>query len=230
MGERRMESKEVKDAVLSLGADVVGVASVDRFHDAPRGFKPTDIYADARSVIVYGMRIPATSMFAASPVPYTFVNDCMKGVVDNLSLRLALWLEERGLGAVTIPSDDPYEHWEPERSYGRAILSLRHAGRLAGLGFLGRSTLLINEKYGSLLQIGAVLIDEDMDEDVIVDDECPARCRLCIDNCPARALDGKTVDQKLCRPLSNLKNLKGYTIKKCNVCRRVCPLALGTGK
>lgn len=221
-----MKGKEIKETVQNLGADIVGIASVDRFQDAPQGFKPTDIYADAKSVVCYGVRIPATPLRAASPVPYTLVNDFMAGVVDNLSIRLSSWLEDKGLGAVMIPSDDPYEHWEPERLYGRAILSLRHAAQLAGLGFLGRNTLLINEKCGNMLQLGAVLINKEEEPDTIVDGQCPADCSLCIDNCPAKALDGATVNQKLCRPLSNHVNEKGYTIKRCNTCRQVCPLAL----
>lgn len=58
-------------------------------------------------------------------------------------MEVSLRLEKQGIGAVPIPSSDPYEHWEPERLHGRAILSLRHAGYLAGLGVLGKNTLLI---------------------------------------------------------------------------------------
>jgi epoxyqueuosine reductase len=221
-----MVSNQIKKKVRELGADVVGIASVDRFGDAPQGFRPADIYADAKSVVCYGVRIPVTPLRAASPVPYTLVNDFMASVVDNLSIRLSLWLEDQGIGVVMIPSDDPYEHWDAQRMYGRAILSLRHAGWLAGLGFLGRSTLLINEEYGNMIQLGAILINEEVEPDTIVEGQCPADCSMCIDNCPVNALDGKTVNQQLCRPLSNYVNEKGYTIKKCNICRSVCPLAL----
>jgi epoxyqueuosine reductase len=37
------------------------------------------------------------------------------------------------------------------------------------------------------------------------------------------ALDGQTVDQKLCKPLSNYINEKGYNPKKCYLCRKICP-------
>jgi epoxyqueuosine reductase len=222
-----MVSDQIKEKVRGLGADIVGIAPVGRFADAPQGFKPQDIFADARSVIVYAKRVPATTLAAQSPIPYTLVNSFMTNIVDNLSIELSLWLEDQGAGAVMIPSDDPYEHWEPERSYGRAILSLRHAGWLAGLGFLGRSTLLINEKYGNMIQLGAMLTDNELEPDALTDGVCPEDCRLCIENCPPSALDGKTVNQKLCRPISNHVNEKGFTIKKCNTCRSVCPLALG---
>ncbi|MGB2698068.1 MAG: hypothetical protein WBD28_09475 [Candidatus Zixiibacteriota bacterium] len=137
-------------------------------------------------------------------------------------------MENYGIKAVLIPTDDPYEHWEPERSYGRAILSLRHAGHLAGLGVLGRNTLLLNKDYGNMVQIGAVLVDIELQEDPIATYEgCPPDCSICIDSCPQGALDGKTVNQQLCRPLSNYITEKGYILKRCNLCRRVCPYNVG---
>jgi epoxyqueuosine reductase QueG len=133
-----------------------------------------------------------------------------------------------GIEAVPIPSDEPYEHWEHERSYGRAVLSLRHAGHLAGLGVLGRNTLLMNEDYGNMVWLGAILIDIELEGDPLADYEgCPPHCDICIDTCPAGALDGKTVTQELCRPAMFHRTGKGHMLYKCYLCRRVCPYALG---
>ena len=222
------DSKTLKEIVKTLGADLCGIASAERFSKAPEGFRPTDIYKDCRSVVVFAKRLPTESLFIANCVPYTHESDTMMLEVDRLGLELILRLEEYGIKSVLIPSDDPYEHWEPERSYGRAILSLRHAGHLAGLGVLGRNTLLINKDYGNMVQIGAVLVDIELEEDSIATYEgCAPDCSICIDSCPPGALDGKTVDQKLCRPLSNYRTEKGYILKRCNLCRRVCPVSLG---
>lgn len=66
--------------------------------------------------------------------------------------------------------------------------------------------------------------------DEMIDTVCPEDCGLCLKNCPANALDGKTVNQKKCRPVSNFVNKKGYVLKKCNICRRICPRAKGTAQ
>jgi epoxyqueuosine reductase QueG len=148
--------------------------------------------------------------------------------VDRIGMGLCLVLEEAGISAVPIPSTDPYEHWEPERQHGQGILSMRHAGHLAGLGVLGKNTLLINDRYGNMIKIGAVLTDIELEPDPIATYEgCLPDCRLCLDSCPQEALDGNTVNQKLCRPVSNFVSEKGYTLEKCNICRRVCPHCLG---
>jgi epoxyqueuosine reductase QueG len=129
---------------------------------------------------------------------------------------------------VPIPSDDPSEYWEAANKYARGILSLRHAGHFAGLGILGKNTLLTNEKYGNMIQIGAILVDTKLESDAIAEYKgCLEKCSLCIDSCPQKAIDGTTVNQKLCRKLSIVVTERGFVLKKCNLCRKVCPTCLG---
>ena len=79
-----------------------------------------------------------------------------------------------------------------------------------------------------MIQIGALLTDVKYESDPLADYEaCPPKCRICLDNCPQQALTGETVIQKACRPLSNFRTEKGYTIKKCWECRKNCPRVLG---
>lgn len=223
-----IDSRRVKEIIKTLGADLCGIGPAERFSKAPKGFHPTDIYEDCKSVVVFAKKVPAGPLNISSCVPYTHVNNIMMQEVDRLGMGVSLRLEENEIGGVLIPSDDPYEHWEAERSYGRAILSLRHAGHLAGLGVLGRNTLLLNKDYGNMVQIGAVLVDIELQEDPIATYEgCPPDCTICIDSCPQGALDGKIVNQLLCRPLSNHRTEKGYILKKCNLCRSLCPYCAG---
>lgn len=223
-----LKAAEIKKKAYALGADLCGIASVERFAEAPPGFRPTDIYANCRAVIVLAMKLPGDALFAENCVPYTRINQLMTDETDRLGIRMALELEQLGLKAVPVPSDDPYEYWDASRGYGRAILSMRHAAYMAGLGVLGKNTLLINETYGNMIQIGAVLTDAALQADPLASYEgCLENCTLCIDACPQNALDGVTVDQQLCRPLSNFSTNKGFILKKCNLCRRLCPHALG---
>ena len=208
--------------------DLCGIAPIERFEGAPPGFRPADIYADCRSVLVFAKRLPRTALRAENCVAYSHVNAVVNVEVDLMAVELSRRFEDEGVRAVPIPSDDPYEHWEPDRLYGRAILSLRHAGELAGLGRMGRNTLLINEKFGNMIQIGAVLLDTELAGDPLASyDVCPPGCSLCMDACPVGALDGGSVVQELCRSLACHRNERGFILKKCNKCRSVCPHALG---
>jgi epoxyqueuosine reductase QueG len=223
-----VETELIKKMAYDLGADLCGVASVEGFSAAPKGFNPRDIYSQTKSVLVFAKRVPRETLFAESCIPYTHVNTLVTQEVDRLAFTLSLHLEDRGIANVMVPSDDPYEHWDSAEHYGRAILSLRHAGYTAGLGRLGKNTLLINEKYGNMIQIGALLIAEALDQDEMAYYEvCPEACSICLQSCPTNALDGTTVKQKACRPLSVHKTEKGYVLKKCWECRKVCPNVLG---
>jgi hypothetical protein len=42
---------------------------------------------------------------------------------------------------------EPYEYWDDKIPEGKGIISLRHAGELAGVGKIGKNNLLINTTY-----------------------------------------------------------------------------------
>lgn len=224
-----MISKDkIREIAFLNGIDLFGIAPVERFSMAPKGFHPKDVYSKTESVLVFAIQIPTESLFAENPVPFTHMNHLAMQKMDSITYNLSMALEKEGLKNVLIPTDDPYLYWDGENQEGRAILSLRHIGMMAGLGKLGRNNLLINNQYGSMIQIGALLTPEKIESDPLADYEvCPPKCRICLNSCPQQALTGETVIQKLCRPISNFRTEKGYTIKKCFECRKRCPHNMG---
>jgi len=50
-------TKNVVDKLLEWGADLVGVAPVERFSQAPEGHKPTDFMPECKSVISIGLHL-----------------------------------------------------------------------------------------------------------------------------------------------------------------------------
>lgn len=226
-----MEANEVKAQMMRLGARECGIAPVERFAGAPAGFRPTDIFPACRSVLVFLRDIPPIPAQLENPVPYTHAAYQLYGELDRLGMELCRVMEREGIHAVPVPSDTPYLHWEEERRHGMGILSLRHAAVQAGLGFLGRNTLLISPRWGNMVYIGAVLTDADWPGGpVMATSGCPSRCRRCLDGCPVRALDGTTVNQSLCRRHSFFKTPRGFDLYACCRCRAVCPLLTGGGR
>ena len=224
-----MLSKEkIKNIAFENGADLFGVASVDRFDNAPMGFHPKDVYSKVESIIAFAIRIPTESLYAESPIPYTHVNMLATSKVDAITYGISSDLDRLGVKNVVVPSDNPYLSWDNINQVGKGIISLRHAGYLAGLGKLGKNNLLINKDFGNMIQIGALLTSIKYESDPLADYEvCPLGCTICLDICPQFALDGETVIQKYCRPLSNYESQKGFIIKKCFECRKNCPHVFG---
>jgi len=220
-----MDSNYIKELVYSLGADVCGVAGVERFEDAPRGFRPVDIYPEAKCVISFGKHFSKSLFEAATNAPYTFVKYKLSAMLDDIAIQLMFSLESQGYKVIPIPTDEPYDYWDSENRTGRGILSLKHAAQAAGIGYIGKNTLLINEKYGNRLYLGAVIVDAELAADELVRNLCPPNCTLCLQACPQSALDGVTVNQKKCREACATSTPGGGFVYSCNTCRTACPFS-----
>jgi len=218
---------EIKKIFMRLGCDICGVANVDRFDDAPKGFHPRDIYDECKSVIVFGKAIPIGITKVDPRIIYQHYNNIGPMILDRIAYEAALEIEKNYGCAVPIPSDGPYEYWDEEKSEGRGLLSMKHAAVKAGIGTLGKNTMLLNSQFGSMLNIGAVLTNLDLPSDPLAEEVCIKNCRKCLDSCPAGALDGRHVNQSLCRRNTYGKNARGFDVVNCNQCRIVCPMAYG---
>jgi epoxyqueuosine reductase len=227
MNMKMKNSVMIKGLAHDLGADLCGIAPVERFENAPSGFHPYDIYPGTKSVIVIAKREIESTLHTKSPVPYTFSTEIALQKVFSITIDLVYEIEKAGFYAVPVPSE-PYEYWDESTMTGRGILSLKHAGHLAGLGALGRNTLLVNQKYGNLIRLGAILTNANLEGDSIqVFNLCSDSCNLCIKNCPVDAINCNHVNQSRCRTNSNTVNKKGYSLYTCNNCRKVCPNRAG---
>ena len=139
-------------------------------------------------------------------------------------------LEKRMIVAVPVPSV-PYDYWDEQELTGKGILSMRHAGYLAGLGVMGRNSLLYHYEYGNLIKLGALLVNTEIEPDPVQTFTfCSDSCNLCVDSCPVNAISNSSVNQKKCRPNSEKKNKRGVEITVCHTCRSVCPYRAGIKK
>lgn len=108
----------------------------------------------------------------------------------------------------------------------------RLAAKLAGIGFIGKNQLLINEDYGSYLFLGIVFIDLPIlkTHTLEVEDSC-GTCTRCIDACPTGALFEGGYDVTRCmsaynqskRPLSDTEIEANSSLFGCDICQIVCP-------
>lgn len=220
-----MNSNYIKNLAYSFGADVCGIGSVDRFKNAPSGFHPLDIYPEAKTVISIGKHF-STSLFEANTkAPYTFVKNKIAQLLDDIAIKLTFNIEAQGYKAIPIPTDEPYDYWDSENICGRGILSLKHAAEACGVGYIGKSTLLINEKYGNRLYLGAVITNIELSSDALISKLCSESCEICLKSCPQSALDGITINQKKCRQVCMTSTPGGGPVYSCYACRKECPFS-----
>ena len=102
----------------------------------------------------------------------------------------------------------------------------------AGFGWIGRQSLLVNPKFGSMMHLGELVIDAEVDEyDTPMEGVGCGSCRRCVEACPNGAiLDNRTIDTRRCISCRTIEReqegdelpLHGW-IFGCDICQSVCP-------
>jgi len=111
----------------------------------------------------------------------------------------------------------------------RGAISAKHSAVAAGLGWIGKNTLLVTPEYGNMVWLSSVLIDTELEPDPMLSEcLCKDDCSLCIVNCPVNALGNPEMNQSACSSFA-FHEVEGddWTIK-CYKCRTICPYCYGS--
>lgn len=220
-----IDSKQVKNLAISLGADLCGIADVKSFSEAPKGFHPTDVLPSCKSVISFACRFPAGTLFCNSPIPYTRVRNSITAKMDAIALDLCIELEKHQILSVPIPTNESL--WDNDTERYRSIISLKHAAQAAGLGTIGRHSLLITPEFGSMVWLGAVLCCQGLEPDEQKEPICDL-CQRCVEICPVNALEQQEINQLKCWEYAFGNDDKRQVWRiACHRCRDICPYNLG---
>ncbi len=104
-----------------------------------------------------------------------------------------------------------------------------HCAVAAGLGRIGRNTLVMTPEYGNMVWLNAILTDAEMEADeVMTGDPCPDGCSVCVDICPVKALGQPEMNQQACSAYAFHTDPGEEFVFKCHLCRTQCPLCLGS--
>lgn len=202
-----MNSKSVKEAARRFGADLVGIASADRFSTLPAEQNPRSIFPQAECVIVIARRIPRGSLRtlenggdsgnAFSNFGFYYLED---QYLSKSTYDLTIWMEANHFEAVPIFGYDaeaaskhvlasPVSEKKPAPN---VYVNVHFAAQAAGLGEVGKNGLFLTPEFGPLQRFALLLTDAKLECDSEISPGFCRDCKACADGCPAGALGPET--------------------------------------
>lgn len=110
----------------------------------------------------------------------------------------------------------------------------RPLAKAAGLGWIGKNSLLISKDFGSYVFIGELIIDFELNYDTPFTSDYCGNCTRCIDACPTNAIVfPRTIDARKCISYHTIENKDDIPLSiqgklqnqlfGCDICQDVCP-------
>ncbi len=204
-------TKVIKSKAKSLGADLVGVCSIESMGLSQEQL--SELYPGVESVIVLAYRHSAGALEASETMrnagslfvdsKYTRLNryDVLHVYhsLDRIAHDLVRFIEDNGFASVAVSGWLPVDWGEGKRGLV-ADFDLRKAAIEAGLGNMGKNNILITKEYGPRIRLGGVLTSAKLEQDKkIKDDPCIPGCTMCMESCPGHAIkEGEKTDIVKC--------------------------------
>jgi epoxyqueuosine reductase len=170
------------------------------------------------NTLVHHENIPA--LYTYRHYVYQIVNPRL----DSISLMLAQALDKAGFQAYVVPASQTVD-----RTRLIGVFSHKLAAHLAGLGWIGKSALLITPEHGPRVRWGTVLTDAPLEAGTPMDDMCHD-CDECVRACPGHAPTAQAFDQP--RPRSEIfvaqacdryLRERETSYRVCGMCVYICP-------
>lgn len=184
----------IRGLAMELGVDFYGVADLRPARDEILRQGGEDVAGYPRAVSI-GIRLfdgivdtlPSRELHRAVTVNYLHhCYDVVSARLDEIASRLGGVLQAEGFRALPLPCK---EHYDSERMY--AQFSHKLAARLAGLGWIGKSCLLVTPEVGPRARWNSVLTDAPLlTTGTLLRERC-GECAECVDICPQGAFTGR---------------------------------------
>jgi len=157
---------------------------------------------------------------------YKALYNSVNSRLDHIALLLAKRIQEKGYQAYPIPASQTID-------YRKLIGAFSHklAANLSGLGWIGKSCLLITPNYGPRVRLATILTNAPLKPGSPIDEKC-YDCIECVEICPVKAFTGAKFNPSEPREVRfNAKLCRDYTEKRkeklgeglCGLCVYICP-------
>jgi epoxyqueuosine reductase len=205
MSANKLTARMIKDLALKIGGggggvEIVGIAPISRFANAPERTNPKNIFPDCQSVISIVQPIPRSTYRGITEgthwsnytyYAYNRLNSIFRPMVTE---ELARLIEDHGFEAVPVyPGVAEFYPNNPRPVPGRPVpevnIHVRIAAMACGLGEIGWSKVFLHPVYGPRVRIGTILTDAALEADPLIKPGTICkRCMRCVPTCPGNAI------------------------------------------
>jgi epoxyqueuosine reductase len=244
--------EEIKKFILQNNIPVFGISAAESLQNEPRGYRPSDMLPQARSILCLGIPVPK-GIFKSeerSAWMYWRAANIFYRTIDATLMKVCSILEAKEEVAVPVYGCFPYDMRGKGDFWG--YLSLVRMGEATGIGKIGKNGLLIQSLYGPRLLLGGIVTTAALPQMTwpkMEEKGCPEDCFVCQEGCPVKAIDrsGK-VDRVACtkysskspifsnfmkmghlspedvQMINHLTAVDDHSMYRCIKCVSVCPL------
>ena len=231
-----MESdNQLDDLAKTLGADFFGVADLSDAHDAILDQGGAEIAKYPRAISI-GIslfddvvdRLPQRLEGAVAIDYQHHCYDVINQRLDSITSRLSSILQGDGYRVFPVPAS---KRVDDEKLSG--IFSHKMAAHLAGLGWIGKSCLLVTPENGTRVRWATVLTDAPLNVTGEPMNEQCGTCNQCVEICPVKAFTGEPYrtgepretryDASKCDRYFDWLEEKGK-LSVCGMCLYICPI------
>jgi epoxyqueuosine reductase len=214
-------AESLRAFVRAAGADLFGIADITSVRD---GFllerETRDRFDRALSL---GKQLSAGVLDDLRDGPTALYMHHYRQVnllLDRAALLTAGFIQDHGYRALPIAASQIID-WDNQKAH----VPHKKVGELAGLGWLGRSNLLVHPEFGSQFRLVTILTDAPLAAAAPLEMDC-GPCRRCISVCPAQAIKDTRDEFEHRACFEKLKEFRrmglvGQSI--CGLCLKACP-------
>ena len=219
-----MYENELRALLLQNGADLVGFSDV-------RNELPDELKKYPYAItIVRKLAKAVTDTIQGAPTMIYFQHYRMTNTkLDLLGLDAISFIEKQGYLALPIAAS---QSTPDEKEEYKGVFPHKTGAVKSGLGFIGKSGVLITEEYGSFVRLATVLTDMPLESSGEVHGSKCGACTLCRDACPAHAITGEEYipghprkeifyAKKCSEHMKTYKHIGRGAV--CGICMSVCP-------
>jgi len=210
-----------------LEADLIGVASVDEMEPRLRD-QVLAILPGAKSAVALASEIYPEVLDHSRPdgvMGELSARDMLVPHMDYLNGRITksaydLAKVSRRLGFKALPMAP--RGYPTDQRFLTAILSYKHVAQAAGLGTIGRHSLLVTPQFGPRVRLGCLLTEAELEPTPRLQADLCTGCNSCIVGCPSRALREPEGDEPYSMNKYACSVYRGAA-GPCSECMRYCP-------